>query len=713
MRIAPQPLLRTLPLVAAAALAACADDGGGNNPVSDAGLDVADVGNDVASDAVSDVSDGADTDLHDATDVGDGDADGSGPFGIADGCNPLAWEQSCFFPWPSDGFRVEDPSLPGGHRVVVDGAALLFSDRNGNAVDFFDRHPTDGFGVHPMIAARFAEGVDEEPLVFHTEDVANSLLASSPTLLLDAETLEPVLHFAELDYSTSDPSQRLLFIRPLVRLENDHRYIVALHDLIDIEGNPIEAPAGFRELRDATATEPALAALAARYDADVFGPIAEFGVERSELQLAWDFTTETWERTHGRMITIREDAIERLEATPPVITVVSDGSGDAIDPAFADYVWRHVEGTLRVPAYVDNETADTELRLDETGAPYADGTVEVPFTLIIPHTAHAAALRGESVRLLQYGHGFFGDRTEIIGGVQAEVATALGAAMICIEWWGMSSDDAGQVALNITTDPSNIFQFIDRLHQGMVNQIAVTYAGRSTLRELDAAQVEDRPIWEPNDIYFIGNSQGHILGGVYVAMSPHIERAVLGVGGASFTFMMSRAGPFRPFLAMISLVARQKLEQQQFVAMAASSMDIMDPISWAPELLTPTLSSTPESRRILMHEGISDAQVPNLAHELHARTLGVPQLEPVVYPIDTLETISAPVDGSAVVQYDFGIEPVDTYALIPSTGNRVHEGVRAWATAQEQASRFLRAGGLIEHLCGDEACFVPEGSGGH
>ena len=44
--------------------------------------------------------------------------------------------------------------------------------------------------------------------------------------------------------------------------------------------------------------------------------------------------------------------------------------------------------------------------------------------------------------------------------------------------------------------------------------------------------------------YYYGNSQGAILGGGYLGLSPDIERAVLGVGGTPYHLLLTRSFDF-------------------------------------------------------------------------------------------------------------------------------------------------------------------------
>jgi hypothetical protein len=269
---------------------------------------------------------------------------------------------------------------------------------------------------------------------------------------------------------------------------------------------------------------------------------------------------------------------------------------------------------------------------------------------------------------------------------------------VAADWWGMSESDRGVLLDKLVTDPEKTLLFTDRLHQGMANFLALAYHAQNSMLALPELSIGGEPAYDASAIYFYGISMGHILGGTYVALSPSIERAVLGVGGANFSLMMFRASPFSAFLALISLGNDDPLDQQKFSALVQPAFDRVDPLTYAPYVLTTPLPGAPAERRVLLHAGIADASVPNLATFFHARILGVPLLEGTssVRPLG-LGTTPAPAD-SAFTIFDFGLEP-HVSATPPIEGNDVHDTVRRLAASKAQVSAFLRPDGAIEQTC--------------
>ncbi len=656
------------------------------------------------------------------------------PLEIPEGCNPLAADVDCLLPFPSDAFLVADPALPSGRRVAYGGAGPRSAggpgglDDGGDQADGDDQadggdqadgvfdgddqadgviditavYPADGFSVASPILALFPEGVDPAGLVAHDGDTRASLSPESATLILKVEksldggeppSVEVVEHFAELDPRAASDAGRALILRPLGRLDNGARYVVAIQRLRTPAGAAVSAPEGFRRLRDAQAAgDPVLAPLSARYEAEIFPALQAAGVDRGGLLLAWDFTTGTLEQATADMLKVRAEVMARFDDRSPEVTI------EEVEEEVNAHIARRITGTITAPLFIEDDKPNARLNRDGAGQVEARGEVAVPFTILVPRSVMAA--QGPA-RLMQYGHGFLGGREEIDGDFVAEMSDQIGVVVIAMDWWGMSNADVFPLGEKLTQAPSEALVFTDRLHQAMANFIAATFAARGALLDAPALQREGgAPLYDPDQIVFYGISQGHILGATYAALSPHISRIVLGVGGASFTLMMFRALPFKPFIYLIELQIADPLDQQKWAAMTQTGFDRVDPISYAPLLLDAPLPESPPDRRVLMQVGIGDTSVPNLASHLHARALGLRLLDPAARPIPGLELVAAPFEGSALVEFDFKIDPpLGTAADFPEARNEVHEGVRRLPSAIRQMDRFLNVDSRIENFC--------------
>src|SRR3546814_4043766 len=99
-------------------------------------------------------------------------------------------------------------------------------------------------------------GLDDEPARYRDQvtDLALSLEADAPIVLIDATTGERHPFFSELDQHPATPAAgRTLIVRPARNLLQGHRYVVGLRDLVGAGGAPIGAGTTFAALPDGTA----------------------------------------------------------------------------------------------------------------------------------------------------------------------------------------------------------------------------------------------------------------------------------------------------------------------------------------------------------------------------------------------------------------------------------------------------------------------------
>ncbi|MDF1562158.1 MAG: hypothetical protein P1V51_03895 [Deltaproteobacteria bacterium] len=614
------------------------------------------------------------------------------PLAIPAGCQPLATELDCFLPFPSDHFREADAAMPTGFRVAFPDAALVHTPE-AEAIDPTLLHPADGWSLHPSIYALLPGAIDDGNLIFHDDPaVATTLDAAGPTVLLDGEG-RALLHFAELDPRPADPARRAIFLRPMRPLAPATRHVVALRGLRGLDGELLPAPEAFRRIRDGeTRHDPVLDPLAERYEEEVFPLLEAAGVARDELQLAWDFTTRSAEQTTADLLEVRRAILEAFGAAPPVVRII-----EVLDDVDAQ-IFRKVSGTLEVPLFVEDENTGAMLRRGADGLPEASGVGEVPFTAVIPRSVGEAPA---PARIIQFGHGFFGGQDEITDGFSVGFAQDTASVFVAANWQGMARADMVSLGGDLITDPSIAMRFVDRLHQGMANQLALAFALKEVLPLNAAFQVGGVSLLDPERLYFYGLSNGHILGGTFLALSPFHDRAALSVGGASYNFIMFRSRNFESLLGVIAGAVPDALDQQKVTSLMQLTLDRIDPITYASHVVTSPLPGGLTGRRVLLQIGLGDTAVPNLASHLDARALGIPLMQPGPRSVVGLDEVTAPHAGSALVEFDFGVPaPLPgTHATIPPEGTSVHGDVRNSPEGQAQVDAFLSPGGEILQTC--------------
>ncbi|MCY1055587.1 hypothetical protein [Nannocystis sp. SCPEA4] len=619
------------------------------------------------------------------------------PAEVPEGCNPIAYAADCMLPYPSDWFLVEDAELPNGVRVALTEQAVP-KTMMGAPVDNLPTHPADGFSHHMPILALFPEGIDTQNLTFHLDGGDATLAATSPTLLIEADSGELVPHWVELDAMTEDPTRQALIVRPFVRLKNSARYIVAFQGLVAADGSTVAPPLGFAHiLQGDVAGHPVLEPLAQRYEEQIFPALEQAGVARAGLQLAWDFTTASDARNTDDLLAIREDIVATLGQTGPAVEF------DNVIPDYSEEFALRVEGKIEVPLYLEADEPMAKIHRGPDGRPAQNGTTWVPFTLQVPKSVYPLDANFEPARIIQYGHGFFGEREEINWSAMRAFSTERKFVMVAVEWAGMALEDQSAVVESIFDDPSNVFLFTDRLHQGLANQLALTYAIQTTLFESDELKAFAKPLYDPEQLYWYGISQGSIFGMTFMALSPVIEKAVLDVGGGPYSLMMTRSGSFSMLFDIVKVViGDEPLAIQKFIALSQHTWDRVDPLTYAPRVLAEPLADSPE-RKILFTYGVGDHSVNNLASHLLLRATGIDLLDPPAQEVYDLQTTPAPAAGSAAVAVDFKLAELPGIEAKlppePPDDQKAHELVRRNPKIREQIDMFLRPGGQIENFC--------------
>jgi hypothetical protein len=600
-----------------------------------------------------------------------------------EGCNPVAQEWSCFYPFPTDLFLTTDDALPSGYRVAVPAAAQP-EHVDGGPAEALIESDLDGASVFPMLEVLLPAPIDAQGLLSHADPAAAQPTPDSPTLLIDTVTGELVAHFAETKPDPSLGDGPLLAIRPLSPLEPSRRYVVALQGITGSESElPLPAPEIFKALRDRTSDD---APMQRYYDARVFAPLEALEVVRGDLLLAWAFTTGSDALRTGRLLSIRDQLDAHFKTNTPVVTVT-----EVVDDP-APHIARRLHGTFEVPSFVSDAEPGARLTLDDDGVPTMGAPFDVPFVAYIPRSVVDGLAIDGPARLLQFGHGFFGSMGEV-GGYPVDLASEHGFVVIAVEWWGMSEADRATLIQAISGPIHEATRFIERTHQGMANALALGYAAQQTFPTLDAFQFEGEPAFDPTDLYFLGISQGHILGGVFAALSPLTKRVVLNGGGASLGFIMTRSRSFGLFEFVIDQVLASPRDTQRMLSLLASALDPIDPVAWAHR------ARDRDDLTLLLQTGIGDAEVPSQSAHIHARGLGLPLMSPSPRDLPGFALFEGPHPGSGLVEFDFGLTPDPTQTWTIPDGNEVHEGLRRLPAVKAQISAFLWPDGQIEATC--------------
>jgi len=553
-------------------------------------------------------------------------------------CEPLA-EGACMLPWPSDRYLVEADTRTGWNLHYEPEAAWINVDDVQVDVSPFDR--LDGFSPSSQILTIFSEPADTTDAAFW-DSIDRSLDEDHPTVLLDLETGERLAHWVENDARATDPDETIFFVRPTVRLKSNHRYGVAIRGMNGISGNPLESSLAFAALRDGVLTEREdIERRRPQFEA-LFSDLETAGVGRDTLQQAWWFQTASDEVTRLSMKQMREDALARLGA---------DGLGCTVSEVNAtDAGGRVVKGTVTVPWYMDAPLPPASIVRDETDAPVWQGTEEIEFAAHVP----ASLIEGSSTGpLLVWGHGLFGSGPPMMNstGIQ-QIGEDNGMVQVATDWHGMSSKDLGFL-MSALWDVSKFYMLGENLQQAMVVQNTLTRGmlGSCGLEDAMLRADGERTI-DPETRYFIGVSQGSILGGTFLTQSPDIDRGSLIVGGANFSFMIERSIHFNSYEGFLAPAYGSRLVTGQLMAFSQHVWDQGESAAYLGAAAEGLWDAGPKKYLYMVAE--NDSQVPNLSSDIAVRMTGLPVLADSSYIPWGSTVIDGPTTESAFISIDMG-----------------------------------------------------------
>ena len=665
----------------------------------------------------------------------------------ADRCDFIGEQDGslCLLPFPDDYYTIADPSTRTGRRIDLKTAAMP-QNVTGKPIDAGPYNLNDGFSPGQAILLR-VPGLDNPEAFEKTDPVPIGRIGRyaephAPIVLIDAHTGERAPIFVEIDSNASEPQSTTLMIQPATNLASGHRYIVALRDFKDADGNTIRAPEGFRYYRDRLPTRrPPIKRRRAHFEG-IFDTLRQAGIRRSNLYLAWDFTVASDENIAARVLSMRDDAFGQLgdgdlsnltvEGHAPAFQVTQVNNFTAGEDA---RIARQVLGTFTVPCYLQPScAAGGQFALDPNGLPTENGTWTASFECIIPRVA-VDEPGAAPARLSLYGHGLFGSAGEVHAGGQQDLANRHGFVLCATDQIGMSRSDLPFPTVPILNDLSSFPKLADRLQQGLLNEL---YLGRLMIHpngfrsdpafHIDPQDAASASVIDASHLYYDGNSQGGIIGGALTAIAPDFTRAALGVPAMRYSMLLPRSASFDRFASFLYPAYPNELARPLVLSLIQMLWDRGEPNGYAHRMTDDPLPNTP-AHKVLMNVAFGDHRVTNWAADIEARTIGsathAPVLDPGRWPdVNVLWNVPAiqsyPYDGSAILYWDtgpvrpdpnnpsvtIGVPPPPTENRPNRDGEDPHGGPRGAPGALQQVSDFLAPAGAVTDVCGPSPCYA-------
>jgi hypothetical protein len=677
----------------------------------------------------------------------DNDVMGTCPTATLDAQCEILNSAECLLPYPSSRFLVADGTTATGLRVNLPAAGM--PTVVGPAFDPAPYNQLDGFSPMVQIMTNFPQGVDLQqsdaarllapeccgqpagpPWVNTRTYNSRSLDADSPSVLIKASTGEHILHWLEIDARTTDPKRQTLFVRPAVSLEPGTRYIVALRHLKTPSGADVLPEAAFAALRDnIVTTNPAIEARRAAMESAVFTPLTTYGITRSDLVLAFDFTTQSDSQLTRQMLSMRDQAftwLATVEADPMQIpfTVTSTTMiSDCSQPS--DVEWKRVSGTFQSPLFLTGlpvQTGVQFLNVDMNDTPVQNGFMDAPFDISIPCSVFDPMVVSRPIYL---GHGIFGTGQGMVDTVPNQKARFARWTYIAggTDWIGLSDrrDDAtdeGWIAQYIiglaSSQLNNLPAFFDRLRQGMLNALVLSRMMKDGLFNRDPAfQISPGVFVFPGpteDLYYYGISLGGIHGTWMSALAPDIDRFGLDVPAVNFSCLLQRSTQFSAFETIIHLIGiNDPMQFALFIDVINELWVSAEPAGYATHITSDPLPGSGSAKHIYYTPSWLDKQVSNQCTEAAERTLGLSNVAGSIQQgLQGIPDVAGPVP-SGFILYDGGSFDILNPLLqpyIPPLANQIpspvcdpHNFPRNIPAAIRSMLNFLQPGGQVQNFC--------------
>jgi hypothetical protein len=601
-----------------------------------------------------------------------------------DDCDFIAQpkEGMCMMPFPNDYFTRSAATDP--PRGLATGKRIHFTsggtpqNASGVPISPDPYNASDGFSQGQGIILK-VPGLDTPEALAQNDFVGLEKLGryseeNQRAVVIDSETGKRWPIWVQIDSNATSPEDTALMINPAMNYDSGHRYVVALRNLTDENGKRLEAPNAFRYYRDARPSRQSPVNQRSGHFEGIFKTLRKAKIRRSNLYLAWDFTVASDENLYRRALYMRDEAFKTLgdttmadnvaQGTAPVFTVnqVTDTDGPQIK--------RTIRGTYTVPCFLTRGCLPGGIMdLDENDLPQRNGNYEARFTCTIPQIGLSGATPPK-LRPYIFGHGLVGNADAVRGSINPNLIQEHAMIACGTDESGMASEDVGNIALALT-ELSTFNVVPDRLQQGLINELFLARlmyhpGGLGTVpafQDGDGTTAGESVI-RNDHVYYMGASQGAIMGGPLTAISPDFTQSALVVGAMNYSTLLNRSTDWPAYGQFMNQAYPDELARPLIFNIIQMLWDRGEPNGYAHRMTDNPPPNTPP-HKVSLHVAVGDHQVTNFASDVEARTVGlhahrggiddrrwpdydelwnVPRIQPDDYPFT----------GSSVVYWDGG-----------------------------------------------------------
>ena len=608
---------------------------------------------------------------------------------FCDNTNP----DHCLLPFPSSAFLDPDSLTTTGYRLDIDGQAIPDS-ASAPSEDFHMLDYKDGHSPSTQIFTTFSSLPDISGMASQ-DSIHLSSLPDHNSLLLNMDTGQITEHWVEISSRTQEDEPILVHVRSLGGLDHNTQYAVAFRGLSDENGDPIEPFPGFKALRDGLVTDnQQIESLRSGYE-NMFTSLTEIGYERQDLTSAWWFHTASTQSITGDIISMRNDATQRLG---------DHGIGCNVKSVIENYAednttLRRISGTITTPHYLESTYPPTAMTRSENGTPEFNFLTEVVFTVTIPMSA---AETSQPAPLVVLGHGFLGNGEGMVSGFRGW-ANDSGVATIGTDFKGWSSDGDFDAVTFGLMNVNYLQHQSERLQQSVINHLAMITTIKGVCSDIPEFYHNGVNLVDTTDIDYMGVSLGGIRGPSMLSLIPEIDRGVLWVAGSSFGFIAERSTQYTQFEDLFAspLAYESTMDRSILIALMQSMWDTTEPETYLP-FIDGGMDGELHPYEVLYVVSINDAQVTTLSADRASRTSGIPVLSNSPYHPHGLEVVDAPVSGSAIVYFDgnFPAVPSGNIQGPMAYHSLAHNQVLGYGPAVDLATDFLLSSQITDTCSG-------------
>lgn len=393
-------------------------------------------------------------------------------------------------------------------------------------------------------------------------------------------------------------------------------YAVLVVSAQDQDGAFIPATSDLLELLEGQGSDATLAT--------AYSPLANFLAEQPEWldteSLSWISAATVF--TTGRPTEQLGSLADTVRSHP---TLPSWNSDEGLTQLTADDDAFTADYSIHSGSYqaINFQTGDIPYASEGGGFVFEDGVPtpqwdeRIPFAISEPNAGFEQPEAGWPVLL--HAHGTGGDRYSHLSGGQsppAKLAAARGFVSIGIPQpiHGERWPDGNNVTISLYSfNYFNPASGISMFRQGAVDTVSLVRFVQENLAE-GGAIADSHPDLriDPDNIYFLGHSQGGITGAMILPFAPDIKAWVLsGAGGGVSMTLMQREDPLVIRDALLGALdapdTTELFALHPLIGLVQTIVEPSDPMNYAPLWIADS-EGPPTS--VLLTEGIHDSQTP-------------------------------------------------------------------------------------------------------